>query len=478
MYKLLLILKYLRKRRIAWVSLVAVMLCTAMVLVVISVMGGWLDMFKAKFRGMSGDIVVYRKGLSGFGGYEQMLAEIKKLPEVDEALPLIRTFGLININNQIIEGVQVTGLDIAQFSKFNKFRQSLWRQYQQPLDQGKQPPAVASFDLLPNIPYAEIRPNDPRAAKRPGIIVGGPLVGMTKGPDGKVIEPPGLYDAWCRLEVVPISSDFTSLKDTTPAANIYWIVDASRTQLYQLDANSVYVPFDVVQKDLQMTAQTYTEVRDGKQVQRVQPARCSEIQINLKPGYDRAAVLPKINAIVQSISTAVEPFANYPVNVEPWEQQQAKFLGAVEKEKSLVTFLFAMISLVAIFLIFCILYMIVVEKTKDIGIIKSVGATSSGVAAIFLGYGLAIGVVGGGLGLGVAAVIITYINQIHEAMGRFLGVKIWDPEVYAFDKIPDKMDPKTAVIVVTVAILSAVIGAVVPAIRAARLNPVDSLRFE
>ena len=58
MYKLLLIRKYLLKRRIAWVALVAVMLCTAMVLVVISVMGGWLEMFKNSFRGMTSDVVV------------------------------------------------------------------------------------------------------------------------------------------------------------------------------------------------------------------------------------------------------------------------------------------------------------------------------------------------------------------------------------------------------------------------------------
>ena len=58
MYKLHLILKYLRKRRIAWVSLVAVMLCTTMVLVVISVMGGWLRMFRESFHGLSGDIIV------------------------------------------------------------------------------------------------------------------------------------------------------------------------------------------------------------------------------------------------------------------------------------------------------------------------------------------------------------------------------------------------------------------------------------
>src|SRR3954463_11240311 len=75
----LLILKYLRKRRIAWVSLIAVMLCTAMVIVVISVMGGWLRMFKETFHDITGDIVISRRSLTGFAHYQEMIDEIEKL---------------------------------------------------------------------------------------------------------------------------------------------------------------------------------------------------------------------------------------------------------------------------------------------------------------------------------------------------------------------------------------------------------------
>ncbi len=69
----LLIFKYLRRRRIAWVSLAAVMLCTTMVLVVISVMGGWLRMFEQSFHGLSGDIIVSGQRLTGFAHYERMI---------------------------------------------------------------------------------------------------------------------------------------------------------------------------------------------------------------------------------------------------------------------------------------------------------------------------------------------------------------------------------------------------------------------
>src|SRR5437764_15355285 len=97
MYKLHLILKYLRKRRIAWVSLIAVMLCTAMVIVVISVMGGWLRMFKETFHDITGDIVISRRSLTGFPYYKEMIERVNALPEVAAATPTLRTFGLINV---------------------------------------------------------------------------------------------------------------------------------------------------------------------------------------------------------------------------------------------------------------------------------------------------------------------------------------------------------------------------------------------
>jgi len=457
MYKLLLIRKYLLKRRIAWVALIAVMLCTAMVLVVISVMGGWLAMFKSSFRGMTSDVVVQGQSEVGFPYYEEMLSKISALPEVAAAVPVIHTFGLINIGNRIRQGVEVTGFDLGQIGSVDEFPNGLYRQFQ--LGKNTHP----TFDLLPDIPYKDYA--GPRARddvlKRPGLIVSDALVGIKKG------EPPPevMYELPTTLTLLPVlPGEAVKAQDAvTPA---FWIVDDARSRIWQMDFNRVYVPFDVLQKNLEMTA------LHGD------PARTSDIQIKVKDGYDLNAVRDKVAGIVDQVRQDHAMSDEFPIRVATWEQIQSKFIDAVEHEVVLTTALFGVISMVAVLLIFCIFYMIVLEKTKDIGVIKSVGATAGGILQLFLGYGLAIGVVGSGLGLTAAYLVVHNINELHAWLGREMGVVIWDPETYQFDTIPNKMNPTTAAWIVAVAILSALLGALLPAIRAARMNPVEALRYE
>jgi lipoprotein-releasing system permease protein len=237
-----------------------------------------------------------------------------------------------------------------------------------------------------------------------------------------------------------------------------------------------------------MGAQQATSRITGKSF--TEPARTSEIHIRLTPGADPDAVKVEAQKIVDKVlgqereqrmarGEGFDPTIDAnEVRVETWRESGAKYIDAIEHEKVLVVVLFAIISVVAIFLIFCIFYMIVAEKTKDIGIIKSVGATDTAVAGIFLGYGLAIGIVGGGLALLASYVIIHNINKLHSEMAKLMHVRIWSPEVYAFDKIPNKMDPTETVVIVSIAVLSSVLGALIPAIRAARMNPVEALRWE
>ena len=478
MYKLLLILKYLRKRRIAWVSLIAVTLCTAMVLVVISIMGGWLHMFLDTNHAVGGDVVIYKRGSpSGFGNYQQILDAVGKLPQVKTAIPVITSFGLANIANQYQANVQVKAFgDLTHVGEVTSFQRGLYRQYQEQIEAidsdnslsaaEKQQRKDAVNSLTPSFDkpldadtYRTYLPgkNGFDTSKLPGLIAGTPLI-MQKDKDGHYDRGDFIYHAWVKLTV----ADLTSLDSSTPdvSTGTYWIVDDCRTGLYQVDVNTVYVPFDKLQQSLGMGVRY---APDGKTV--VEPAHVSEIEIALNPGVDLYQGRDAVQKAVEDLETAqVLPDV---LQVESWDQHQAQFISAVVHEKVLLTFLFSIISIVAVFLVFCIFFMIVVEKTRDIGIIKSVGASNWGVAQIFLGYGLTIGLLGAGMGLLSAYLIIHNINAIHAWMGRAMGIKIWDPQTYIFDTIPNTMDPHDVTWIVTIAVLSALVGALVPAFRAA-----------
>lgn len=552
MYKLLLILKYLRKRRIAWVSLIAVMLCTAMVLVVISVMGGWLRMFKSSFQGLSGDVVVRGDSRVGFPHYEEMIRRLEALPEVTAAVPMIETFALINIDNQIRDGVRTVGVPLDRIGEVNSFWDSLylknpdgneqaladWRaiiegevqsvferveqarregvysaeeaerekqairaiadgeiaQVERAIEREAQKEAPDwSLPFDPEIYRLKLslgttRPAEaPDAASYPGMIVGTGVLGQRKDARGEVdrwynlspTNPP-----WAKLMTLRIDPDRGNIDiETDKGERTYWIVDTSRTGVFQTDEQTIYVPFELLQLDLGMEEReglsdfdldTFETSGEAETI----PARTGEIHVNLADGVELLAGRALVERVVDAVNAELGTDPRFPISVQTWEERYGDFLQAVEKEKLLVTVLFSFISIVAIFLIFCIFYMIVQEKVKDIGIVKSVGATDGGIAVIFLGYGGAIGIVGGGLGILAGWMVVHWINEIHELMGRLLGVQIWSAQTYMFDRIPNTIDLTEAAWIFGVAVLSSVLGAVVPAYRAARLRPVDSLRFE
>lgn len=583
MYKLHLILKYLRRRRIAWVSLLAVMLCTTMVIVVISIMGGWLRMYETNARGMTGDVVVRAMGLSGFAHYEEMVEKIENLPSVEAAVPEIHVPGLAAIYNGPhsavkTDPVQVFGIQIDRIGKVNDWPKSLYLQHNRYLEDGQTPPAKESFathreqasidvESLPeemaDLPYALLgagmpwfrndtqlvlspiwnrldffpmwfrNPNDAAATptaggilylypergqryvtlsdadvkaldslssdkkwiakvrslaslvNRQGLIAGARLIDIRRNSQGKIEGRDAFKyrDVWMKLTVLGIGKD-EQVRLEQRGEPEFWVVDDSRTGMWQYDNNSVYVDFNRIQSELNMQAKASEApkgtFRNWLGIPVIEPARTTEINIRLKPGADLEQARDQIDQTVQQILDRYDDgrMIERRPRIETWRQASRTYLDAIEKEKVLVVLLFGIISLVAVFLIFCIFYMIVAEKTKDIGIIKSVGATNGGVAGIFLGYGLAIGLVGAGLGLLISYLIVHNINEIHDWMGQHLGLVVWNPEVYAFDSIPNHMQTHEVVIIMSVAVLASVLGALVPAFRAARMHPIEALRWE
>jgi lipoprotein-releasing system permease protein len=122
--------------------------------------------------------------------------------------------------------------------------------------------------------------------------------------------------------------------------------------------------------------------------------------------------------------------------------------------------------------------MIVVEKTRDIGILKALGASNVGVLKIFLGYGLLLGIVGAILGTALGVGITIHINGLEHLLARLTGQQIFDRKIYYFNEIPTNLQAWTVAMIDAGAVAIAVLFSVLPALRAALLHPVRALRYE
>ena len=523
MYKLFLALRYLRRRLIALFAVGSVTLCVFMVLVVISVMGGFLEMVKERSRGLLSDIVIDNGSLQGFPYYEEFVEYLgKEMPDaIVAATPVIYNYGILRVRqSNYTKPVRVVGVRLDEYEQVNDFANSLYYDdyYPGTTSLGRQRQPVAGFDergnrlLPPEFELAHRRwlesnpgaeevaaynksPYSPLPGERvfaqtigppvyaggeedelPGIIVGCDLINERTRTGTYTRHYP--VGAEMLLTVLPVTGQGTISGEGSTTLSMRY-ADDSRTRVYEIDNICVYVDFDMIQRVLSMDP---LERVDGG----YSPARTSQVLIRLAEGLDARQTRRRIEAEWQEFRASLNVPPNTVeyqlldfVTVETWQERQREFIQAVEKEKVLVTILFGVVSVVAIVLIGCIFYMVVEKKIRDIGIIKSLGASSLGVAWIFIVYGAAVGVVGSVLGTVGGVFFVKYINEFQELLIRLNPkLQVWSPDVYTFDRIPNVVDPTEAVVIVIVAVYASMLGALIPAILAARVWPVDALRYE
>jgi lipoprotein-releasing system permease protein len=236
----------------------------------------------------------------------------------------------------------------------------------------------------------------------------------------------------------------------------FTVVDLYESKMSEYDSSFVFIPIRKLQELRGMIDPTTKE------------GLVNSIQIKLKPGADGDAVRDKLAA----------QFPSEEYIVETWRDKQGPLLAAVWMETAILNVLLFLIITVAGFGILAIFYMIVVEKTRDIGILKSLGASGRGVMGIFLVYGLSLGIIGSGAGLIFGLLFVHYINEIADLLGRITGRPVFDPTIYYFYKIPTIIVPSTIAWIVVGAVGIAVAASILPARRAARLHPVEALRYE
>jgi len=329
-----------------------------------------------------------------------------------------------------------------------------------PLDELRPEFVPPSDPSLVNNPFAgrpdERRQFDPAKEQHTGIVVGFALA-THRGSDKRdhFLVRPG-----------------DDVKLTMPTAGVppravdasFTVVDLYESKMSEYDATFVFVPIQRLQELRGMF-----EPNSGARF-------VTAIQIKLKDPAEGPLVRDLLRDAKTADGRSYFPPGIY--GISTWKDKQGPLLAAVAVETSILNVLLFMIIAVAGFGILATFYMIVVEKTKDIGIMKSLGASQTGVMTIFLGYGLSLGLVGSGVGMILGLLFTDNINAIADGLGWISGQEVFDPTIYYFYRIPAIIDPFTIAWITAGAVGIAVSASVLPALRAARLHPVEALRYE
>jgi lipoprotein-releasing system permease protein len=481
MYKLVLCWRYLLTRYLALVCIVSVMLGVATLIVVNSVMAGFSTKLKDRLHGLLSDIDVDAYAFTGIPNIDEKMERVRadeflnqRIEAMTATMEVFAMFQTELGGTTVLKPVRLIGVDAKSRARLGGFAEFLadkddranpsfelrgeglerWRQNQERekwLEPPPSRPVMGDFGVpLPPPPLAdEVKPN--------GIIVGYALAhvrvpelddnGQPVIRDGKpaykevCILPPGdeivlTTVSGQRLEPVPFRAVVT---------------DHIKTEMSEYDGSYIYIALENLQH------------------LRTMHGRGTTIQIKLKD-YD------KDKEEVQRHLKVIFPESLY--HVSTWEDKQGSLLSAIAIEKGLLNVLLFMIIGVAGFGILAIFSMIVVEKTRDIGILKALGASNGGVMKIFLGYGLLLGTVGALLGTGIGVAFTIYINQIEEKLTKWTGQQIFDRSVYYFKDIPTDIQPFNVTLIVIGSVAIAVVFSILPALRAAMLHPVRALRYE
>lgn len=474
MYKFLLCWRYLKTRYLAFACVISVTLGVATLIVVNSVMNGFSGKLRDRLHGLLSDVVVESQTLEGFADAQGKMQKIRNDPflgpRIAAMTSTMEVFAMLQYRypdgQTVTRPIKILGVEPesrASIGGFHEYlvhgkdqakpsfevpehirnayeeRERLYRLYQEQQHRAQQP-------LSPDEPPPpELPPHVPKVPY--GAYVGNLIASFryTDPVTGKVEEGNTLRrgDAITLITVGGVKME--------PVKDFFVVVDYFKSDMSEYDGHYVFVPLDHLQR--------LRGLED----------RVTSIQIKLKD-YDTDAP-----AVVRALGKLLN---GERLRIDTWEDKQGPLLRAIQIEKNILNVLLFLIVAVAGFGILAIFSMIVAEKTRDIGVLKALGASNGGVMKIFLGYGLLLGVVGSLLGTGLGLLLTTYINEVEQVLAWASGQHIFNPEIYYFKEIPTEIQPLAVTLVNVGAVVIAVVFSILPALRAASLHPVQALRYE
>ena len=276
----------------------------------------------------------------------------------------------------------------------------------------------------------------PPAGELPGIVLGVELakhLGLSVGDPLQVVSPLGT--------ITPMGM--------VPKTKRFRVVGIFQSGMYEYDTTLAYISLENAQKFFNL---------DG---------RVTGIEIKTDNVYG-----------VKEIGREIRRKLGFPFWTKDWMEMNRNLFSALRLEKIAMFIILVLIVLVAAFNIISTLIMVVMEKNKDIAILKSMGTPARGILRIFIIEGLVIGVVGTAMGLIAGLAIALNLEKITGFVENLFGFKILSSDVYYIDRLPSQVNPYDVAWIVLTAILISLLATVYPAWRASRLDPAEALRYE
>jgi hypothetical protein len=251
----------------------------------------------------------------------------------------------------------------------------------------------------------------------------------------------------------------------TANSKTFYYSDNCNSGLAKIDSSAVYLPFEFLQPLCGMDIGT---------------KRTNAIFVKFRKGSDIDACSEKTSGLWRDFVSQKSglAFANLfdTTKVQDWKTYRRGTIAPMEKEQTMLILLFAIVGLITVFIIFVIFYMIINRKSRDIGILKSLGVPKIGIVKVFLRLALLIGLCGAAVGISFALIFLANINGLEGWLFDKFGFQMWNREIYAIGEIPNHATPFLLAAVAACAVAACLLGALLPTLSAAGRKCVDVLR--